>query len=316
MKIYQKKLIVCPKCKNLLDWNKNSGECKHCNKKYQIEKGIIRFLNDNDKFYENIYTRQIHYIPGKNLLKNWVFFHLVQGGILGEIKKVIKPKDRILDIGCAGGIKWLGKYTETIGLDLSFASLIKALQCYDGAVQANIENLPFKNSSFDLIYGSYIFEHLSSKIKEGFLKEVHRVLKPKGKLILQFDTLSNNWLTRFALQDPNAYKRGFIDIDNHIGLESLSMAIFRLEKAEFKIIKIKKFGTTFLQYEPTYNWLSISYGESARWVKILGKITHKIVQNKYSAIILEFGITLFDKLINFFSKNDMATRAIIVAEKI
>ena len=316
MKIYQKKIIACPKCKNLLDWNQNYGECKNCNKKYQIEKGIVRFLNDNDKFYENIYTRQIHYIPGKNLLKNWMFFYLVQGGILGEIKKVIKPKDKVLDIGCAGGIKWLGKYTKTIGLDLSFASLIKALQCYDGAIQANIENLPLKNSSFDLIYGSYIFEHLSPKVKENFLKEAHRVLNPQGKLILQFDTLSNNWLTCFALKDLKAYKRGFIDIDNHIGLEPLSIAITQLKKNGFKIIRIIKFGTTFIQYEPSYNWLNISYGESVYWVKILGKITHKIVQNKHSAIILEFGITLFDRLINFFSKNDLATRAIIVAEKI
>lgn len=309
-------LIVCLRCKNSLDWSQNYAECKNCNKKYPFEKGVVKFLNNEDKFYENVYTRQIHYMPGKNLLKNWIFFHLVQGGILGEIKKSIKPGNNVLDIGCAGGIKWLGAYAKTIGLDLSFGSLIKAIQCYSGAIQASIENLPFKNSSFDLIYGSYIFEHLLPETKENFLKETWRILNHGSKIILQFDTLSNNWLMNFARHDPKAFKHGFIDTDSHIGLEPLSMAIERLEKNGFKITKIIKFGTTFIQYEPTYSWLNMSYGKSIRWVKILGTMTHKIMGNKYSSMIFEFGITIFDRLINIFSKNDKATRAIIVAEKI
>lgn len=308
-------LIICPKCKNPLNWNQNFTECFNCKSKYPIEKGIIRFLNSNDKFYENVYTRQIKYTPGKNLFKNWIFFNLIQGGILGEIKRAIKPGAIILDIGCAGGIKWLGLYARIAGLDISFSSLIKAKEFYDVAVQANIESIPFKESSFDLIYGSYIFEHLSNKAKENFLKETFRVLKPQGKLILQFDTLSNNWLTRFALRDQEAYKRGFIDIDNHIGLEPLSKAIQRLENAGFKINKINKFGATILQYEPTYNWLNISYGKTIPWVRFLGKITRKIAGKRHSGIAMEFFITLFDKLINPFSKIDSATRAILMAEK-
>lgn len=311
-----KNLIVCPKCKNPLNWTESCGECKKCNKKYPVKDGIIAFLADNDKFYENTYTRQIHYVPGKNFLKNWAFFHLVQGGVLGEIKQSIKPGDKVLDIGCAGGIKWLGKYAKTAGIDLSFGSLIKAKECYDTAIQADIENFPFKDGVFDLIYGSYVFEHLSPETKENFLKGAYRILNPGGKLILQFDTLSDNWLTRFTLRDPEAYKRGFIDINSHIGLEPLSMAINRLEKNGFRIIKAVKFGTTFIQYEPTYNWLNIAYGDSVRWVKIWGEITHKLMCNKYTCIIIEFGITAFDRLINFFSKNDAATRAILVVEKI
>lgn len=272
-------------------------------------------MSSDDKFYENVYTRQIHYTPGKNLLKNWGFFHLVQGGILGEIKKSINYGDKVLDIGCAGGIKWLGFYAQTIGLDISFTSLVKAMECYNIAVQTDIEIIPFKNSSFDLIYGSYIFEHLLPEVKEKFLKEAYRVLKPKKKLILQFDTLSNNWLTRFALKNPEAYKRGFIDIDKHVGLEPLSTTIQRFENNGFKVNKIIKFGTTILQYEPTYNWLNISYGKTVPWVRFLGKTTRKIMKNRYTGIALEFFITIFDKLINPFSKNNSATRAILVAEK-
>ena len=152
--------------------------------------------------------------------------------------------------------------------------------------------------------------------KERFLKESSRVLKPKGKIILQFDTLSNNWLIRFALKNPKAYKQGFIDIDRHIGLEPLSEAIKRFEKNNFKVKRVIKFGTTFLQYEPTYNWLNVSYGEKVAWVRFLGIITRKIASKRYAGIILEFLITIFDRVINPFSKIDSATRAILVVEKI
>ncbi len=309
-------LIICPTCKKSLEWKTKYALCPNCDKNYQIEKGIIRFLKSTDKFYENVYSRQIRYLPDKNFLKNWAFFNLVQSGILGEIKRVIESRAQVLDIGCAGGIKWLGTCARTVGLDISFASLIKAKEFYADTVQADTSTLPFKNSCFDLIYGSYIFEHLSPEVKERFLKEAHRVLRPGGNLILQFDTLSNNWLTRFALRDQNAYKHGFIDIDNHIGLESLSGAIKRLEKNSFKIKRVVKFGTTILQYEPTYNWLNASCGETVLWVKVLGIITRKIMNNRYGGMAFEFFITLFDKFINPFSKTDSATRAILTAKKI
>ena len=79
-------------------------------------------------------------------------------------------------------------------------SLLEAKDFYEAVVQSDVINLPFK-ILFNLIYGSYIFEHLLPSDKELFLKEAYRVLKPQGKLILQFDALSNNWLTRFALRD-------------------------------------------------------------------------------------------------------------------
>ena len=157
---------------------------------------------------------------------------------------------------------------------------------------------------------------MSGDEKELFLKETQRVLKPKGKLILQFDTLSKNWLYRFASRDSQSFQRGFINIDQHIGLEYASKAISRIENNGFKIVKIKKFGTTFLQYEPTYNWLNEAYGKSIFLVKLLGKITKKIANNKYLGPIMEFCITLFDKLINPFSKLDKATRIIVIAKKI
>lgn len=308
-------LVVCPHCKKSLKWTKEFAECLACKKKYPIEIGVVRFLENIDEFYEGNYVRQIHYIPGNNLLKNWVFFNLVQSGILGEIKKSVNPNANVLDIGCAGGIRWLGSYAQTIGIDLSLSSLIKATECYDLAIQAKIEILPFKDSSFDLIYGSYIFEHLSDKSKSEFLNEARRVLKPGGKLILQFDTLSDNWLTRFAMKDMAAFEKSFIATDGHIGLEPLPAALERFRSRGFKVLRALKFGTTFLQYQATYGWLNTAYGKDYAWIRWVSGFVNWAL-GKPSGIILEFAVTAFDKTINRFSSAKAATRAIVVAEKV
>lgn len=308
-------IIICPDCKEKLNWGSKSVSCKKCRKTCPIEGGVIRFLKEKDEFYENHYVRQINFLPNRNFFKNLIFFNLIQSGILGKIKDHAAPNSNVLDVGCAGGIKWLGRYSHTVGSDISFGSLLKAKDFYDLVVQSDINSLPFKNSSFDLIYGSYIFEHLLPDDKELFLKEAYRALKPQGKLILQFDTLSKNWLYRFALHNSQFFKKGFIDIDQHIGLEYASEAVNRIKNNGFSVIKINKFGTTFLQYEPTYNWLKESYGNSIFWINLLGKITNKIANNKYLGPLMEFSITLFDKLINPFSKLNKATRVIIIAKK-
>ncbi len=309
-----KDIIVCLECGNSLDWQKDFVECSSCGRSFKIESGVIQFIDHSDNFYEGVYIRQIKYLPKRNIFKNWGFFNLVQSGVLGEIKKVLHPGGVVLDVGCGGGIMWLGSYAQTIGMELSQASLVEAKKCYAEAVRGDIQKMPFRDASFDLVYGSYVFEHLSPEIKENFLSEVFRVLKPGGTCVLQFDTLSNNWITRFALQDMNAYKRGFIDTDGHIGLEPLSRGIKRIEGADMEVVDVLKFGTTFLQYQATYSWLNTSYGDKYPWVKYLSKSVNWIL-NYRLGIVLEFFVTAIDRLINPFSKIDSATRAIVVAKK-
>lgn len=50
-------------------------------------------------------------------------------------------------------------------------------------VKADICNLPFKNNEFDVILCNHVLEHISNDTKA--MKELHRVLKPKGWGIFQ-----------------------------------------------------------------------------------------------------------------------------------
>lgn len=307
-------IIICNTCQKDLLWGDNVVSCTECGSKFSIQDGIVQFLKEKNKFYEGVHTRQIKYIPRRNFLKNWFFFNFVQSGILGEIKKMLHPGGRVLDVGCGGGIRWLGIYAETIGMDLSQKSLIETKKFYKEALRNDIQKMPLRSSSMDCIYGSYIFEHLFLEGKNNFLSEIFRVLKSGGACVLQLDTLSNNWITRFALRDKEAYQKGFIDTDGHIGLEPLSVEIKRIEQAGMEIVRVIKFGTTFLQYQATYNWLNISYGEKYIWIRYLSRFVNWIL-SKRLGIMLEFFVTAIDKLINPFSKIDSATRAIIIAKK-
>lgn len=309
-----KQIFSCLQCGKPLTWHNDYVECGACAHKYNIDSGVVQFIDTKDDFYEGVYVRQINYLPNKNIFKNWGFFHLVQSGILGEIKKILPPHGVALDVGCGGGIKWLGAYAQTIGMELSQASLVEAKKCYAEVVRGDIQKMPFRDASLDLVYGSYVFEHLSPEVKKNFLSEVFRVLKPGGACVLQFDTLSNNWITRFALQDAKAYKKGFIDTDGHIGLEPLSLGIKRIETAGLKVTRVMKFGTTVLQYQATYGWLNTSYGDKYSWVRHVSRLVNWIL-SKRLGIVLEFLVTAVDRLINPFSKTDAATRAIVVAVK-
>lgn len=47
----------------------------------------------------------------------------------------------------------------------------------------NLKNgIPFLDNSVDVVYHSHLFEHLDREVGKDFLKEIHRVLKPKGKV--------------------------------------------------------------------------------------------------------------------------------------
>jgi ubiquinone/menaquinone biosynthesis C-methylase UbiE len=101
-----------------------------------------------------------------------------------------KVKDKtVLDAGCGTGYDthyFAGIAKNIIGIDTDVADLQQAVKNYQASnltyIGGTIENLPFIDSSFDVVYSSYVVEHL--KHPEHFFNELHRVLKPRGIMIL------------------------------------------------------------------------------------------------------------------------------------
>lgn len=90
----------------------------------------------------------------------------------------------ILDVGCGTGfnLTYLEKYGNVIGLDFSENALnFCKLRKNKNLIQANAENIPFKNDVFSLIIILDLLEHLNDN---KTLKELHRILKTDGYLII------------------------------------------------------------------------------------------------------------------------------------
>ncbi len=101
------------------------------------------------------------------------------------------PFTTLLDLDCGGG-KLLEQLYETFpdmeacGFDYSLERLAGAKERLSGhSVEfkfGNAKNLPYDDAQFDVVVSTSTFHHYP--YPEEVLKEVHRVLKPKGTFVI------------------------------------------------------------------------------------------------------------------------------------
>lgn len=95
----------------------------------------------------------------------------------------------VLDIGCAEGFvtSFLsGKLTYVVGIELDEESIKIAKQRVKNAdfTRASITHLPFRDKCFEAITLLEVLEHLPDPILKNGIKEVDRVLRMEGFLII------------------------------------------------------------------------------------------------------------------------------------
>jgi ubiquinone/menaquinone biosynthesis C-methylase UbiE len=107
----------------------------------------------------------------------------------------VQPHHRVLDIGCGTGtfavaIKgWLPS-AEVVGLDPDPKALARGRRkaARAGASvsfdQGFASSLPYPDASFDRVFSSLMFHHLSQDARLATLREVRRVLRPDGSVHL------------------------------------------------------------------------------------------------------------------------------------
>jgi ubiquinone/menaquinone biosynthesis C-methylase UbiE len=101
---------------------------------------------------------------------------------------------RLLDIACGTGgflaeIKRNYPRLTVSGIDLSAPYLALARQALSAwsrtaLAEANAEALPFAEASFDIVTCVYLFHELPHRARLAVAKEIRRVLKPGGRLIV------------------------------------------------------------------------------------------------------------------------------------
>jgi ubiquinone/menaquinone biosynthesis C-methylase UbiE len=93
----------------------------------------------------------------------------------------------ILDLGCGHG-RFVSRMTAeggpvTVGADLSL-EMLKRGEPNAPLAQANAASLPFADATFATVVSMGMFEYMEDPTP--FLAEIHRVLKPGGKLLFTF----------------------------------------------------------------------------------------------------------------------------------
>lgn len=99
----------------------------------------------------------------------------------------LRPGQRALEVGCGTGIFLEAAATtgaSIVALDLSADLLAQARARVAAAGKVrlslgNAEQMPFRDASFDAVYGSSILHHLNI---DAALTEIHRVLRPGGRI--------------------------------------------------------------------------------------------------------------------------------------
>jgi ubiquinone/menaquinone biosynthesis C-methylase UbiE/uncharacterized protein YbaR (Trm112 family) len=132
-------------------------------------------------------TNGVHYIDRIGKLKDYPVFELPVPAVQG--------RKLMLDIGCGWG-RWLvggaNKGYIPIGIDIRLEftqtarKVLKDLNKTGYTVVADLENLPFKDNVFDLVWSFSVIQHTHYRRLVNCLAHINRILANEGSTMLEF----------------------------------------------------------------------------------------------------------------------------------
>lgn len=197
---------------------------------------LVENAEKPDGFWGKLMIRSMN--RGHSELTDWALCHVN-----------IKSGDHVLDVGCGGG-KTVSKLCEMVGngkvygIDYSDLCIKKAEKLNHKSVlcgkvklqKAPVSALPFDSDKFDLVTAVETYYFWPDKLND--LREIWRVLKPGGKILLVFEMLKDK-------NDPEKWSK----VEERLNIESVSREDIdgMLERAGYLNIRtFVKSGTTWL----------------------------------------------------------------------
>lgn len=168
--------------------------------KLRIQNGVTaRFSNDGDDYgpiaiskrglERMIYATRIARI-GRSILT------LNRDREYNSLKRMLqlRPLDNLLDVGSGDGF-WTARFAtqcaKVAGLEPDERMLALAKTLYPRSnveyVKGSAESIPYPNNTFDKVVSVSCLEHFADPLRG--LKEMARVLKPRGRLAISVDSL-------------------------------------------------------------------------------------------------------------------------------
>jgi ubiquinone/menaquinone biosynthesis C-methylase UbiE len=108
---------------------------------------------------------------------------------LGLMKQRIAPGDFVLDVGCGRADylrELLAHSPNIVGIETATDKLEGCFRVHpelrDRVLHVSVESMPFPAGHFDVVIVNEVLEHIQDQ--DAALREIHRVLRPRGKLLL------------------------------------------------------------------------------------------------------------------------------------
>ncbi len=185
------------------------------------------------------------------------------------------PREHVLDVACGTGAltrvvaKSIGPNGRVVGLDLSPDMLAEARKtALDPSSAAPIEwregdvnAIPFENESFDIVFCNFGLMFFPDRV--AALKEMHRVLKPEGRLALAVWGSISKCPGQMAMKQ--SWERHFTDeaglFDAQHSLGNPEIVLSLMQDAGFRNVSVQPvMGVVRL---PSPGHLARSYGAMA-----------------------------------------------------
>lgn len=295
MKVDFLPILKCPKTNEHLELTVESnnqvevliGKVKSSKFEYPVEDGVVNFIDPNNAY---IQQEMMHNISDMELLKQKMskeeleiylkeqvlglnppnYYDEYTRSTMDEILGCLNLKNAtVLEIGGSTGrdlVKYFGKNNNTcVEMDinpyLGLASeiIMNHHQVYYERVRADMNQLPFKDNQFDVVFGSATFHHIDDPT--NCFKDINRILKPGGT----FYCLNERVLSSLRPEQKEVVAQEMEFSHEH--------AFFNSEWNSF----LENSGFMVKQIRPKYfsynKLIERVYGES-KPKKIMGKIRH------------------------------------------
>ncbi|MFX1252638.1 MAG: class I SAM-dependent methyltransferase [Promethearchaeota archaeon] len=213
------------------------------------------------KTIKDAYDAERKHLPKDRSIYGQSSFYFTYHIAIELLKQKVDPGKKILDIGCSGGLirKYLleeGVDLEYYGLDLIFEALRSNKRHHIDVklFNASATELPFQDETFEYIISCETLEHIPDTITT--LKEIFRVLKPQGRVVLSVPNYGNPALAAIAkfyrvfLKNPH-FAMGEQVFEHHFTTEYLDNLF---QKLSFRIID--SIGAHYVPNKDALVWVS------------------------------------------------------------
>ena len=154
-----------------------------------------------------------------------------------EILRLVRGNVLEIGVGTGNSFKDYPPGKRIVAIDISREMLRRASEKarnYDGRIELrreDVHQLPFKNETFDTVFTSLVFCTVADPIRG--LREIHRVLKIGGRLLMLEHVRSKNRTLGYVMDRINPFVAKY-------GIDNINKdTVGNLGKVRFKIVQDK-----------------------------------------------------------------------------